>query len=130
MAKIRVGNKENSKLNGEWAGHVRGEIKKITSSKRRMKDKEVIKQEVKETEYQKLQKKIFNYKTKHVEGFIQSEIEQLLEELNINERRFKKGLGINTCMMRDGEIIVYHTDILKGVVCAIENREQNSLEWH
>ena len=129
MAKIRVGNKQNSKLNGEWAGHVRGNMKKVTSSKRRMADKDILKKEKKESEYEKLQKKIFNYKTKYVEGFIQSEIEHLLEELNINERKFKKALGVNTCMMRDGDIIVYHTDILKGVVCAIENREQNSLEW-
>ena len=129
MAKLRVGNKQNSKLNGEWAGHVRGKMKKVTSSKRRMADKDILKKEKKESEYEKLQKKIFNYKTKYVEGFIQSEIEHLLEELNINERRFKKALGVNTCMMRDGDIIVYHTDILKGVVCAIENREQNSLEW-
>jgi hypothetical protein len=129
MAKIRVGNKENSKLNGEWAGHVRGDMKKITSSKRRMKDKEVIKEEVKETEYQKLQKKVFDYNTKYKEGFIKSEIEQLLEELNINERRFYKALGVNTCILVDGDVITYHTDILKGVVCAIDNREQNSLEW-
>ena len=129
MAKLRVGNKQNSKLNGEWAGHVRGKMKKVTSSKRRMADKDILKKEKKESEYEKLQKKIFNYKTKYVEGFIQSEIEHLLEELNINERRFKKALGVNTCMMRDGDIIVYHNDILKGVVCAIENREQNSLEW-
>lgn len=31
MGKIRVGNKQNSFLNGEWAGHVRKGWKKITS---------------------------------------------------------------------------------------------------
>lgn len=129
MAKLRVGNKQNSKLNGEWAGHVRGKMKKITSSKRRMIDKDILKKEKKESEYEKLQKKVFDYNTKYKEGFIKSEIEQLLEELNINEIRFYKALGVNTCMMIDGDIIFYHTDILKGVVCAIENREQNSLEW-
>lgn len=36
MAKLRVGNKMNSFLNGEWAGHVRKDGKKITSSIRRM----------------------------------------------------------------------------------------------
>ncbi len=133
MGKIRVGNKENSKLNGEWAGHVRGKIKKVTSGKRRAKSKEIINGTIKETkeetEYQKLENKIFNYKTKYREGFIKSEIEQLLEELNINERRFYKALGVNTCMLIDGEVITYHTDILKGVICAKENREQNILEW-
>ena len=129
MAKLRVGNKQNSKLNGEWAGHVRGKMKKVTSSKRRMADKDILKKEKKESEYEKLQKKVFDYNTKYKVGFIKSEIEQLLEELNINERRFYKALGVNTCMLIDGEVITYHTDILKGVVCAIENREQNSLEW-
>ncbi len=129
MAKLRVGNKQNSKLNGEWAGHVRGKMKKVTSSKRRMADKDILKKVKKESEYEKLQKKVFDYNTKYKEGFIKSEIEQLLEELNINERRFYKALGVNTCMLIDGDVITYHTDILKGVVCAIENREQNSLEW-
>jgi len=45
MPKIRVGNKQNSFLNGEWAGHVHKGIKKITSGKRRMEDKRVIKAE-------------------------------------------------------------------------------------
>lgn len=43
MSKIRVGNKKNSIINGEWAGHVRKTGKKITSGKRRMVDKKIIK---------------------------------------------------------------------------------------
>ena len=42
MSKLRVGNKENSHLNNEWAGHVNKEMKKITSGKRRAKSKQVI----------------------------------------------------------------------------------------
>jgi hypothetical protein len=79
--------------------------------------------------YEQLKEKVYNYNTKYSAGFIKSEIEQLLEELNINEKRFYKALGVNTCMLIDGNVITYHCDILKGVVCAIENREQNSLEW-
>lgn len=80
-------------------------------------------------EYNKLKKIVYKYKTKYENGFIKSEIDTLLEELNINENRFNKALGVNTCMVIDGEVITYHTDILKGLVCAIENREQNNLEW-
>ena len=47
MNKIRVGNKQNSLINGEWAGHVRGFWKRLTSSKRRMIDKKIIRQEIK-----------------------------------------------------------------------------------
>ncbi len=43
MSKIKVGNKQNSYLNGEWAGHVRGWWKKYTSSLRRQDGKKQIK---------------------------------------------------------------------------------------
>ena len=39
---MRVGNKINSGLNGEWAKHVRGWWKRYTSSKRRIEGKEEI----------------------------------------------------------------------------------------
>lgn len=48
MAKIRVGNKANSFINGEWAGHVRRWLKKHTASKRRQIDKKIIRNELKE----------------------------------------------------------------------------------
>ena len=46
--KIRVGNKQNSFLNGEWAGHVREWGKKFTNKIRRNVDKKIIKNELKE----------------------------------------------------------------------------------
>jgi len=45
MTKLRVGHKENSFLNGEWAGHVRKWGKKLTAKKRRSVDKETIKKD-------------------------------------------------------------------------------------
>jgi hypothetical protein len=48
MSKIRVGNKQNSFINGEWAGHVRGFYKRFTSHKRRSLEKIIIKKELKE----------------------------------------------------------------------------------
>lgn len=48
MGKVRVGNKQNSFLNGEWAGHVKGFCKKITSRLRRHADKEAIYNELQE----------------------------------------------------------------------------------
>ena len=47
MGKLRVGNKKNSFLNGEWAGHVRAWGKKFTARLRRAEDKKIIRQEVK-----------------------------------------------------------------------------------
>jgi len=48
MSKIRVGNKQNSWLNGEWASHVRGWWKRHTSKRRRKEDKKIIKREKEE----------------------------------------------------------------------------------
>lgn len=47
MPKLRVGHSANSKLNGEWDGHVRKWMKKITSGKRRNQDKRIIREEIK-----------------------------------------------------------------------------------
>ena len=46
MGKLRVGNKQNSFLNGEWAGHVRKWGKFFTNKIRRNIDKKVIKKEL------------------------------------------------------------------------------------
>ena len=48
MGKIRVGNRQNALLNGEWVGHVRRWFKKFTSGKRRSVSKKIIQQEKKE----------------------------------------------------------------------------------
>lgn len=47
MGKLRVGNKQNSFLNGEWAKHMRSGGKRFTSKVRRMFDKKVIREELK-----------------------------------------------------------------------------------
>jgi len=46
MAKIRVGNKQNSYLNGEWGGHVRKDEKRATSRIRRVVSKEITHKEL------------------------------------------------------------------------------------
>lgn len=48
MGKLRVGHKENSFLNGEWAGHVRKWGKFFTAKARRNVDKKIIKKETNE----------------------------------------------------------------------------------
>ena len=47
MSKIRVGNKQNSFLNGEWAAHARKWGKFFTNKVRRNIDKKVIRTEIK-----------------------------------------------------------------------------------
>lgn len=50
MGKIRVGNKQNSFLNGEWGGHVRKWGKKFTAGMRRAFAKKEIYAALKERE--------------------------------------------------------------------------------
>jgi len=46
MSKVRKGNKQNAGLNGEWGAHVDSGEKKVTSGKRRAKNKIVIKEKL------------------------------------------------------------------------------------
>ena len=48
MNKIRVGNKQNSFLNGEWGGHVRRGMKKLTNGIRRAFGKKEIRKRLEE----------------------------------------------------------------------------------
>jgi hypothetical protein len=74
--------------------------------------------------------KVYSFKTKHKEGFTDSEVEELLKDFpDINMDKFNDALMGNTCMMRDGEIIQYHCDILSALRCGIENRDLRVWEW-
>ena len=72
---------------------------------------------------------VYDYPTKHVQGFLGSEIMTILEKYEIDNDKFFDALGVNTCMMIGGQAITYHCDILKGLRCVIENREQTFEEW-
>lgn len=72
---------------------------------------------------------INDYQTKYKEGFTSSEINEVLENNNIDKEKFYEALGVNTCMIIEGNVITYHCDIIKGLRCVFENRGQNLLEW-
>lgn len=80
-------------------------------------------------DYKKIADYVNGYKTKHKEGFTKKEIKALLYDLNINEKRFKKVLGVNTCMVISKHIVTYHQDIIMGIVCCIEKRKKSDLEF-
>jgi hypothetical protein len=69
------------------------------------------------------------FPVKYEYGFTASEIKELLTRYDINSEKFYKALGINTCMVIEGQRITYHCDIEKALFCVVENREQNFLEW-
>jgi hypothetical protein len=80
-------------------------------------------------DYEKIEKQVYEFQTKYTKGFIDSEITELLEKLNINEKRFSKAMGVNTCIIIDEQVITFHVDIIKGIVCAIEDRGQDIFEF-
>jgi len=77
-----------------------------------------------------IEEKVYNFKTKNKEGFIHNEIEDLLKDYpNINMDKFNEALFGNTCMIIDGEMVQYHCDIYKALICGIKNRSLYSSEW-
>ena len=77
-----------------------------------------------------IREKVYNFKTKNKEGFVQSEIDMLLKDYpDINLDKFNSALRGITCMMVDNETVIYHSDIEKALRCGIENRNLRSWEW-
>ena len=80
--------------------------------------------------YREFIARVYNYPTKYPQGFIQSEIDELLKEFpDITLEDYNSKLGVHTAMLINYEIITYHSDVLLGITCCLENREINSLEW-
>lgn len=79
--------------------------------------------------YKELEDKVYNYPTKHEEGFMREEMQALVNEMNLNLASFYEKLGVNTGLMKGKDSITYHTDVLKGIVCVLENHEQNIFEF-
>lgn len=70
-----------------------------------------------------------NFPVKYEYGFTASEINTLLTEYDLDENLFYQKLGLNTCMVIEGQTITYHCDIEKALFCLVENRDENFLEW-
>jgi hypothetical protein len=78
----------------------------------------------------KLRDLVYNYKTKYKEGFIDSEIAELLAKFpNINMDRYYDAMMGNTCMLIGTDVIRYHCDILVGLCCGLENRGITTFEF-
>ena len=77
-----------------------------------------------------LKKAVYGYPTKYKEGFIQSEIDDLLSGFdNLNMDKWYDAMMGNTCMMIKGKIINYHCDVLTALSCAIEGRDITFMEF-
>ena len=73
---------------------------------------------------------ITNFKTKYKEGFIQSEIDDLLKLYSaINKSAFDSALMGITCIMINDELVIYRHDIEKALECGLENRALTEFEF-
>lgn len=71
-----------------------------------------------------------DFKTKYEHGFVKDEIKEITEMFPmLNMDRFNDALMGITCMMIDNEIIIYHCDIEKALLCGIESRSLYSYEF-
>jgi len=78
----------------------------------------------------KITDKVYNFKTKNKEGFISNEIDILLKDYpNININKFNEALMGITGILKDGEFVYFHSDIIKALSCGVENRDLQSWEW-
>lgn len=77
-----------------------------------------------------IHEKVYNFPTKYKEGFVQSEVELLLKDYpDIDIEKFNSALMRNSCKVKDNEVIQYHHDIEKALICGIEKRNLSFYEW-
>ena len=77
---------------------------------------------------------VYNYKTISEWGFMQEEIQKLIDKFpNFNIDKYNDAMMGNTCMMINYKgkdtIVNYHCDVLTGLRCGVENREQFGYEF-
>ena len=74
-----------------------------------------------------------NWPTKHKEGFTNLEITNIINTIKVDNEfsheKFDNAMMGNTCLMREGQLVMYHWDVIKGIQCGIENRDLNVYEW-
>lgn len=73
---------------------------------------------------------VYGFKTKYPQGFTAQEREELFALFpKLDHQKFGEALGCITVMTIDGEPLIYPTDIITGIRCAIENRDVNLAEF-
>lgn len=66
---------------------------------------------------------------KHKHGFLRIEIESILDRYNIDKKKFYTEMGVNTCMLIDGESVTYDNDVELAIRCVLRGRKKNVFEW-
>lgn len=73
---------------------------------------------------------VYGFKTKNPEGFIQSEIYELLIGFpQVNMEKFNDALYGISCLKIGDNLVIYHHDIEKALICGLENRDLSLEEF-
>jgi len=83
--------------------------------------------------YDKVKTVVYNFDKQYEIGFTNEEIDVLLKEnySNINMEKFENALnGITMYINPETHVgLIYDIDIVKGIICGIQNRELTAEEW-
>lgn len=76
-----------------------------------------------------ISERVNNYPTKHEEGFISSEIDELLKEYpNIDKEKFNEAINGVTGIIKGNEFITFHCDVELALKCGMEKRNVRGYE--
>lgn len=82
------------------------------------------------TPEQDLHDKVYNFPTKHKEGFTDKDLDKLLLNYpSIKKEDVSKAIGVVTGMFKDGESVIYHTDIYYALREVLFNKKPNIFEF-
>jgi len=80
--------------------------------------------------YLEIYDKVYSFKTKYPQGFINSEINELMKDYpDMDIEKFYDALKGITCMVIEGHTIIYHCDVENALRCGIEKRGLTLGEW-
>lgn len=77
-----------------------------------------------------LEELVYGFDTTYKEGFTHADYERLLQVFpKINMERFDDALSGITCVVQDGQVVIYHCDILLALKLGTQDRNMKSYEW-
>ncbi len=87
-------------------------------------------------EYQRLCDMVYNYPVINKHGFTVNEQKEII---SLAEEEFKREIDMHkysdaqygvTCMRNEeGEMVIYHVDVIKSLLCGLESRNLTAEEW-
>lgn len=83
---------------------------------------------------QEISDEIYAWDTEHKEGFTSDELNEVLDHYTkeypgFNTAKWDDAMMCLTRIMKNNEAVFYHTDVVTGILCGIENRNLTPNEF-